>query len=72
MIAWNWWRSGLRLFSLNQGAEAHSMYVRQRTEKWKYFHFLLANGARTPHIGGIEFDLGRSAVSLGVPPFSHG
>jgi len=38
----------------------------------KYFLQPLANGARTPHITGIEFDLGRSAVSLGVPPFSHG
>jgi hypothetical protein len=38
----------------------------------KYFLQTLANGVRTPHISGIEFDLGRSAVSLGVPPFSHG
>jgi hypothetical protein len=60
------------LFSLNRGAEAHSEYGRQRTEKLKYFHYLLANGAGTPHITGIEFDLGRSAVSFGVPPFSHG
>ncbi len=30
----------------------------------KYFIQPLANGARTPHISGIEFDLGQSAASL--------